>query len=101
MSAPETGCSVPWPLRRETAFTDHRRTAVLRQVSVCPEVCLCCAQHNFTTIAEIMNLALGGVSPPFDPYLDDTSFLLATYIFEDVGVTAYLVRCDLNPVKSL
>ena len=46
-----------------------------------------------TTLAEIMNLALGGVSPPFDPYLDDTSFLLATYVFEDVGVTAYLVRC--------
>ena len=49
------------------------------------------AQHNLTTMAEILNLALGGVDPPFDPYVDDISFLIATYILEDVGVTAYLV----------
>ena len=55
------------------------------------------AQHNMTAIAEILNLALGGVDPPFNPYLDDISFLIATYIFEDVGVTAYLARPSDRP----
>jgi hypothetical protein len=35
------------------------------------------------------------LDPPFDPFADDMSALIAGYILEDVGVTAYKVRGDL------
>ena len=51
-----------------------------------------CAQLNFSTFAAIADAAMGRtLDPPFDPFLDDMSALIAAYILEDVGVTAYKV----------
>ena len=45
------------------------------------------ATSAFSKVAQAAGIVAAGVA--FDPYLNDDNFLLAAYIFEDLGVTAY------------
>ena len=54
---------------------------------------------SFTAAAQAAGLISAGQT--FDPFADETSFLLAAYIFEDVGVSAYLGAAPLVANKTI
>ena len=72
----------------ERLHVQFLRSALGSSAAVMPNLDI---QNAFTTAARAAGIinADPASNSSFDPYANDTNFLLASYIFEDVGVTAY------------
>ena len=85
------------PVAHLSAACTAHSILLLKETLLEPSVLIDCRtcreQLNFTRFANVANAAMGRtLNPPFDPFKDDLSFLIGSYIFEDVGVSAYRVR---------
>ena len=56
-------------------------------------------QDSFTTLFRTAGVI--GADETFDPYANEVNFLLAAYVFEDVGVTAYKGSAALLSSKAI
>ncbi len=79
----------------ERAHVDFLRSALGEARVARPEINL---QEAFTAAAQAAGVI--GKNETFDPFKDETSFLLGAFIFEDVGVTAYKGAAPLVSNKT-
>ncbi|MDF2494675.1 ferritin-like domain-containing protein [Sphingomonas sp.] len=77
---------------REIASDELAHVTTLRRVlgsAAVAQPALDISPQIFTAAAVAAGIDLSASGGVFDPYASDDNFLLAAYIFEDVGVTAY------------
>lgn len=76
-------------LAKEIAQNEKRHVEFLR--SALGPLAVPCPLLNLTAFSDAFNAAVAPATfkPPFSPFNDDLSFLLATFLFEDIGVSAY------------
>ncbi|KAG5191724.1 ferritin-like domain-containing protein, partial [Tribonema minus] len=82
--------------RNEIAHVGVLRAALGDAAPACPQIDIGPA------FAAAANAAVGTtLSPPYSPYYNDAWFLLGSFIFEDVGVTAYNGAAPLLTNKAI